>query len=231
MKWLNLCLACLLLSACAETSVVINGKRIEYATADQATLSRNTVRIFNSHSAAICAGTVVNYNDHIIIVTAAHCVRGPRDTSRVVLISTVENQLALAAPVAVNKIKDVAVLAIITRSTDDENFLQCDGLTLQTHHRVGEDVTAVGHPLLYTNIISKGYVAASSIGSPTGHILITSLGYYGCSGGGVFNTDNELIGVFAHFVAARDKEQAPFPFITPASDIVKLLEDLFAKEK
>lgn len=228
MRLFSVILSFLLIVGCAGTNKTLNlhGNDTIYTTSNQMYLSSNTVVLLNPAMHSTCSGTLTRYQDSPYIITAAHCIRNKRGTIEVVAIVAPDGNIELGLPVIYDIEKDVAVLSPSCLKKECSHFFQRSGIKLQTKHTVGEQVTIVGQQLGYVNALSFGYIAAAAPHSPTGHILLDINAYYGCSGSGVFNKRNELVGIVTHFVGKRGRGVAPFPFATPTSEVLKLLEEL-----
>lgn len=125
------------------------------------------------------------------IVTAAHVVKGAT-TATIIVDDQAYNSLVIAA----NPILDIALIYV--PDLKGKAVLLGDS----DHLRIGDEVITVGSPLGLVNTLGRGFVSSETRtpeGTSVDVVQYWAQSYHGNSGGGVFNTDNELIGVVSYY--------------------------------
>lgn len=166
----------------------------------------STVQVFGTGNGTnICTGVILDeYQGRTYVLTAKHCLSNAKEFY----------------------VGDTKVLYSIASATDDLAYLVVKGLIkhkapaiLATTQLKNKDILYhVGYPGIgRTKFPSKGYVVRTSDSKQ----LTTTLVKPGCSGGGVFNTKGELVGIA---VGMYMKDQ--ISIIEPLSDVIKFLDTI-----
>ncbi len=161
----------------------------------------------------VCGSVLLTEN---LVLTAAHCVRNDNDTFK----DTVEVRCGSAdVPARVVKASlndDLALLRLVMPCRDAEIS------KLARHNpEIGTEVHAIGYPGGHARL-SRGIVSAyeTSLIPPWAlhPVLVSDTKiYYGNSGGGLFNPDNEIVGI------ASQLDTAGYGYWIPASVIIRFL--------
>ena len=177
-----------------------------------ATATRHaTVEIHNHSRAVRGTGTYFEFEDHALIITAAHVVNG----TDIVEVTTPSGESASALIVLFdNRIpNDLAVLVLkeplMTRIPM--------GLKLRdpTSSLIGEQLVYTGHPGGHSQMTIFGNVS----GFENGSIILHSYTWLGASGSAVFDDKGRLVGILKAVDINRNPH-SPYPQIT--EDIVWL---------
>lgn len=150
--------------------------------------------IVYTHGNPVCGSTIVySGSDTTCIITAAHCVA--LFGSHAIEINNGEIYSVKLVD-AVFMDSDLALLC-----TYEEMPIQPYARILLSEPRIAEDIWAVGYGARVKDVITRGIV--SKIGT-TGHAgrpmnLMDITGWYGNSGGGIFNKHGQLAGVVSQF--------------------------------
>lgn len=158
-------------------------------------LTKYNVVVFNGERAC-CGGTVVKSTpEETLILTASHCIWNKDKTPMEYGYIQFDNDDKYRVEVeAYNRNQDLALLRV-TDGIEEKDVAPI----AEDSPMVGDKIWVVGYGAGVEDIMSQGIVSKSntkSIHAPETHcILIDASVYYGNSGGGVYNDDNELIGV------------------------------------
>ena len=146
---------------------------------------------------ANCGGTVVSASSSgIFVLTAAHCVINRQDQTIMPygFISFNGDDKYRVTAIAVSRKNDLALLM-----TTDTTPLKLVAPLASSPPKVGDFVWIIGYGARVEDIVSHGTVAKENVASyhntETRWLLVNGSIYYGNSGGGVFNSKGELVGV------------------------------------
>jgi len=135
------------------------------------------------------SGTVVQYKDLTLVLTARHVTDGPIGMEY--LVSNKEEQRT-AVLIYQSENHDVAVLVL------KKDFYNLKAMSWKPtkSYDIGTDIVYSGHPswhklMSFTGRI-VGYEEVAGAGT---QLIVNTYGWFGCSGSGVYNTDGELIGI------------------------------------
>lgn len=139
--------------------------------------SKKKKRVEKFNSTSTCSGAFVSPNGHIL--TAKHCT----DDTLAIEVITYDQRRYKATIVAASKTHDLALIRIDRQKTP--YFLLAQDSTR------GEKVFILGSPLGITDTLTTGIIARID-GDLT---LVDCAALPGNSGGPVFNTNHEMVGV------------------------------------
>jgi len=135
------------------------------------------------------SGTVMEYKDLTIVLTARHVADGPIGMEY--LVSTSEEQRN-AVLVYQSQEHDIAVLVL----KKDFHRLKPMPWKPTKNYDVGSDIVYSGHPSWHKLMSFQGRIVGYEEvpGSGT-QLIVNTYGWFGCSGSGVYNTDGEIVGI------------------------------------
>lgn len=168
------------------TLLLLTGHAADYTpTAIQP--NRATQRVWNSSviigtDIGQGSGTYVRYKGHDLIITANHVVEG----SMVVMVGVHGSSPVYAVPLYMDSDNDLCVLYPVGDIEGAVPTRYKSGRSL-----VGDDVHYAGYP----NNNGKMYIEGTVSGSIEGIYIVHSFVWMGASGSGVYNTQEQLIGV------------------------------------
>lgn len=161
-----------------------------------------------------CSGTVIDVEERLIL-TAHHCVsrsisdkgNKPVTINIDVLNEKGSKEFSMEAKANIKIFDETSDLAIVQVSVDSMPFFT-EATIAAKAPKLGEDVWVVGNPLGIRHSVTKGIVSAPYKGTP--FIQTDAVINGGNSGGGVYDSKGELVGVVSHGYAARVN-----PFLPP----------------
>lgn len=169
-----------------------------------------------------------------MVITAAHVARGASPAK----ITTQDGNKAYSLPLRVSEIEkeDFAILALYEPLWSTTVKVNCE------LPEIGDQLYGVGHPLGLDASVSFLRVVGSLRASPMDkeHLAIQVQGTVvpGMSGGPVFNTDGEVVGLFSAMMITGSGGpfgQSPIPagygYIIPASQWCHLLPPKIGEDK
>ena len=135
------------------------------------------------------SGTVVQYKDLTLILTARHVADGPLGMEY--LVSNDDEQRT-AVLIYQSKEHDIAVLVL------KKEFYHVKPMSWKPtkSYDIGTDIVYSGHPSWHKLMSFTGRIVGYEevAGSGT-QLIVNTYGWFGCSGSGVYNTDGELVGI------------------------------------
>ena len=135
------------------------------------------------------SGTVVEYKDVTLVLTAKHVADGAIGMEY--LIAT-EKEQRTAVLVYQTKEHDVAVLVL----KNDFYHLKPMSWKPAKKYDIGTDIVYSGHPSWHKLMSFQGRVVGYEQDSEAGtQLIVNTYGWFGCSGSGIYNTDGELVGI------------------------------------
>ncbi len=160
-----------------------------------------------------------------LVVTAAHVVKG-LDTLQ---IGFEEQQELLTATVVIfDNTRDLAVLRITEALP--ENFVLTPDTVSCEFPQIGEEIHGVGSPAFLDFIHTWGYVASTTRSFerqewPWSNAYVADMQVFpGMSGGPVYNTDGEVVGVINGILADTPMGTTGFSFIQSSQEVCELLD-------
>ena len=135
------------------------------------------------------SGTVVQYKDITLVLTAKHVADGPLGMEY--LVSN-EREQRTAVLVYQSKQHDIAVLIL----KNDFYHIKPMNWDPTKSYDIGTDIVYSGHPSWHKLMSFTGRIVGYEevVGSGT-QLIVNTYGWFGCSGSGVYNTDGELVGI------------------------------------
>ena len=135
------------------------------------------------------SGTVVEYKDLTLVLTAKHVTDGHMGAEY--LIST-ESEQRTAVLVYQSKVHDVAVLVL----KGEFRYLKPMEWKPTKNYDVGMDIVYSGHPSWHKLMSFQGRVVGYEQDPQAGtQLIVNTYGWFGCSGSGIYSTSGELIGI------------------------------------
>ena len=174
---------------------------------------------YDSSGNAICTGTAFFVDDNGTLVTNYHVVAG---AASIKARTDAGDEFTANTMLAYDAAKDIAVLGSNASNTPPLQLGDSDTVAL------GQSVVAIGNPLGLQNTVSSGIVSSIrrlSDGALTKEFQITTPLSHGSSGGPLFNSAGEVIGIT---YASLDLGQN-INFAIPINEIKPLLEQKKAR--
>lgn len=135
------------------------------------------------------SGTVVQYKDLTIVLTAKHVADGPLGSSYLV---AQEGEQRNSILVYQSKEHDIAVLVV----QKPFRYLKPMPWKPTKNYDVGTDIVYSGHPSWHKLMSFEGRIVGYEQDSEAGtQLIVNTYGWFGCSGSGIYNTDGELVGI------------------------------------
>ena len=135
------------------------------------------------------SGTLVQYKDLTLVITAKHVADGVRGSSY--LISR-ENEQRNSILIYQSKEHDIAVLVVQTPF----RYAKPMPWKPTKSYDIGTDIIYSGHPSWHKLMSFEGRIAGYEQDPVAGtQLIVNTYGWFGCSGSGIYNTDGELIGI------------------------------------
>jgi S1-C subfamily serine protease len=135
------------------------------------------------------SGTVVQYKDLTLVLTAKHVTDGSIGSSY--LISN-QNEQRNATLVYQSKEHDIAVLVL------QKSFKYIKPMPWKPTKKydIGTDIVYSGHPSWHKLMSFQGRIVGYEQDPKAGtQLIVNTYGWFGCSGSGIYNTDGELLGI------------------------------------
>ncbi len=135
------------------------------------------------------SGTVMQYKDLTIVLTAKHVADGVLGSSYLVAN---EHEQRNATLIYQSREHDIAVLVVPTPF----RYLKAMPWKLTKKYDIGTDIVYSGHPSWHKLMSFNGRIVGYEeiVGSGT-QLIVNTYGWFGCSGSGVYNTNGELVGI------------------------------------
>ena len=135
------------------------------------------------------SGTVVEYKDISLVLTAKHVADGTIGAEY--LIAT-EKEQRTGVLIYQSKEHDIAVLVL----KSDFHHLKPMPWNPAKRYDIGTDIVYSGHPAWHKLMSFQGRVVGFVQDSEAGtQLIVNTYGWFGCSGSGIYNTDGELLGI------------------------------------
>ena len=135
------------------------------------------------------SGTVIQYKDLTLVLTAKHVADGVLGSSYLVAN---EHEQRNATLIYQSREHDIAVLVVPTPF----RYLKAMPWKPTKKYEIGTDIVYSGHPSWHKLMSFNGRIVGYEelAGSGT-QLIVNTYGWFGCSGSGVYNTDGELVGI------------------------------------
>ena len=165
---------------------------------------QSSVVILSSQISVRGSGTILQYKEgkRLQVLTAWHVVEDiAGEQIHIGLIDS--EQLVMATVTKFDPVSDLALLTSITDMREDG-----PQATMATQEPVlGETIWTIGNPRGVLRNVSKGILGnILDLGDGRRYYRIDAAMYYGCSGGGIFNSAGHLVGVM-HGIEYRQKSR------------------------
>jgi S1-C subfamily serine protease len=135
------------------------------------------------------SGTVVQYKDLTLVLTAKHVADGVIGSSYLV---AQESEQRSAILIYQSKEHDIAVLLVQTPF----RYIKPMSWDPAKRYDIGTDIVYSGHPSWHKLMSFEGRIVGYEQDPHAGtQIIVNTYGWFGCSGSGIYNTDGELIGI------------------------------------
>lgn len=176
-------------------------------------LSNQVVSIttFDAKLKAIATGSGVIVSASGEILTNYHVI----EDAYYISVYTSEREYQTSTVLSVDKARDLALIKI------DAKNLQAVNIGDSTSAKMGESIITLGSPLGFSNTLSTGVISNKSrVVDGSEFIQITAPIDHGNSGGGLFNSKGELIGI----ITAKVESSANINLAIPAKDVTLFLK-------
>ena len=135
------------------------------------------------------SGTVVEYKDLTLVLTAKHVADGVLGSSYLVANKDEQRNAIL---IYQSKEHDIAVLLVQT----EFRYLKPMPWKPTKNYDIGTDIVYSGHPSWHKLMSFEGRIVGYEQDSNAGtQLIVNTYGWFGCSGSGIYNTDGELVGI------------------------------------
>jgi len=157
-------------------------------------LKESTVMIENLTVGAQGSGVMIKVNGEVRVLTAGHMIE---DIGDEFVITEKGRQLDHLILVNVNKKSDLLLL----KFADPEHIVSTVRPleVAETAPVASSPVNLVGSPIGIEDLYSEGRV----VGFSSNYMYFFDHVYFGSSGGGVYNTDGQLIGIISHMLPVQ----------------------------
>ena len=135
------------------------------------------------------SGTVVQYKDLTLVLTAKHVADGVLGSTYLVANKDEQRNATL---IYQSKEHDIAVLLV------QKQFRYLKPMPWKTtkNYDVGTDIVYSGHPSWHKLMSFEGRIVGYEQDPDAGtQLIVNTYGWFGCSGSGIYNTDGELVGI------------------------------------
>jgi S1-C subfamily serine protease len=135
------------------------------------------------------SGTVVQYKDLTLVLTAKHVADGVLGSTYLV---AQEGEQRSSTLIYQSKEHDIAVLLV----AKPFRYLKPMQWKPAKKYEVGTDIVYSGHPSWHKLMSFQGRVVGYEQDPDAGtQLIVNTYGWFGCSGSGIYNTDGELLGI------------------------------------
>lgn len=135
------------------------------------------------------SGTVIQYKDLTLVLTAKHVADGVLGSSYLVANKDEQRNSIL---IYQSKEHDIAVLLVQT----EFRYLKPMPWKPTKSYNVGTDIVYSGHPSWHKLMSFEGRIVGYEQDPNAGtQLIVNTYGWFGCSGSGIYNTDGELVGI------------------------------------
>tara|TARA_B100000886_G_scaffold335826_1_gene293587 strand:- start:1204 stop:1944 length:741 start_codon:yes stop_codon:yes gene_type:complete len=135
------------------------------------------------------SGTVVQYKDLTLVLTAKHVADGVLGSSYLV---AQENEQRNSVLIYQSKEHDIAVLLVQIPF----RYIKPMSWKPTKSYDIGTDIVYSGHPSWHKLMSFEGRISGYEQDPIAGtQLIVNTYGWFGCSGSGIYNTDGELIGI------------------------------------
>ena len=135
------------------------------------------------------SGTVIQYKDLTLVLTAKHVADGVLGSSYLVANKDEQRNATL---IYQSREHDVAVLLVQI----EFRYLKPMPWKPTKNYDVGTDIVYSGHPSWHKLMSFEGRIVGYEQDPNAGtQLIVNTYGWFGCSGSGIYNTAGELVGI------------------------------------
>ena len=135
------------------------------------------------------SGTVVQYKDLTLVITAKHVADGVLGSTYLV---AQEGEQRNAILIYQSKEHDIAVLLVQTPF----RYIKPMPWKPTKNYDIGTDIIYSGHPSWHKLMSFQGRIVGYEQDPEAGtQLMVNTYGWFGCSGSGIYNTSGELVGI------------------------------------
>ena len=135
------------------------------------------------------SGTVIEYKDLTLVLTAKHVADGVLGSSYLVANKDEQRNATLIYQSAEH---DIAVLLV----QKEFKYLKAMPWNPTKNYDVGTDIVYSGHPSWHKLMSFEGRIVGYEQDPEAGtQLIVNTYGWFGCSGSGIYNTSGELVGI------------------------------------
>jgi S1-C subfamily serine protease len=197
MKRLGILIALItLLSSCAITPIYTNF----YVIPEVRNMYASSISVLKDKKNVVGSGTIIynKRNKRMVVITAAHVVREQykKNPECIINISYRKEDIRKMKVFKYSDHFDLAVLISTTKEVKDGPYAKLAA----THGKIGDKVWLIGAPLGEKNTVTEGIISNRVENKGKMLYRTTAAGFFGNSGGGLFNEEGELLGV-AHILS------------------------------
>lgn len=188
MKKFFVLIFCILLASCYGMN------RAGFVNAEIENPYLSSVSITDKKGDVSGSGTIIwnKKNDYLMVITAAHVVESMKEKKIPVHITfSYSSAIKPMRVVKVRTNKDLALLMGNSKEISDGPYVRI----ATSRPNIGDDVWAIGSPLGTKYTTTKGNLSNFEKEEYKSVYRFTAPIFFGNSGGGLFNSDGELIGV------------------------------------
>ena len=163
-----------------------------------------TVRIYDKETGGHGTGSVIDYKDFTLVLTAQHVVDGELGSAYYAMRDDEIKKMYL---IYADEANDIAVLFLVE---DFENLVPMKFSPRKDILDIGEEITYSGFPSGHQLMTFKGKVAGYEDVPDIGkQIILHTYGWFGCSGAAIYDSKGRIAGI----LWAVDVESFPAPRI------------------
>tara|TARA_Y100000592_G_scaffold100772_1_gene182690 strand:- start:1885 stop:2646 length:762 start_codon:yes stop_codon:yes gene_type:complete len=135
------------------------------------------------------SGTVVEYKDLTLVITARHVADGVIGSTYLI---AQEGEQRSSVLIYQSKEHDIAVLVVQTPF----RYIKPMAWNPTKKYNIGTDIVYSGHPSWHKLMSFRGRIVGYEQDPEAGtQLIVNTYGWFGCSGSGIYNTSGELIGI------------------------------------
>ena len=187
-------LVMMLISSTSMAETIPANKPVDHLSAEMSSVEKRirqaAVRITVPFSGGHGSGSYIRYKDFYIVITAQHVADGVLGTN---YLASYKEESKIATLIYSDPINDISVLFLNVpfRTIEPMKY----NPTEETAD-VGVRISYSGYPSTHKLMSFSGHVAGYATGAGGNkHIILSTYGWFGCSGSVIYNTKGEQVGV------------------------------------